>query len=243
MGTDVYLYRKDRRWQKASKVIDVTLTSNQTAYASVTGVASTGIITITGATLADGQILTLSAKTGGSGVSLGVGYYIINASGATGELALTPGGSAVALGTNISAGAGIVSQPELCVWSSEYRDIFTASTAIQTDISEVPTSGPGSTWTTGQSITSPVAAIPTSLKNFQNVVNPTAALITAQTWTLTADAFVANVSDEINHFPLRQTFLKRSFWKFDRGASIAPRYLYAEYIQGDQILDNPPETL
>jgi len=242
MAQDVYLYRKDRRWQKASKVIDVTLTSNQTAYASVTGVASTGVITITGATLADGQILTLSAKTGGSGVSLGVGYYIINASGATGELALTPGGSAVALITDISDGAGIVSQPELSVWSGEYRDIFTASTPVQTDISEIPTSGTGSIWASGQSIQSPFAAIPTSLKNFQNSVNPPGASIVAATWTLTADALVANISDEINHFPLRQTFLKRSFWKFDRGASIAPRYLSAEYIQGDQILYTPPET-
>ena len=243
MPSDLFLYRKDRRWQKASKVIEVTMTSNQTAYASITGVASTNIVTVTGATLADGQILTLSAKTGGSGLSLGVGYYIINASGATGQLSLTPGGSVVALGTNISAGAGIVSQPELSVWSSEYRDIFTASTPLQTDISEIPTGGPGSIWATGQTVQSPVAAIPTDLKNFQNVVNPTGTSIVADVWTLTADAFVANVSDEINHFPLRQTFLKKSFWKFDRGGSVSPRYLYAEYMQGDQILDNPPETL
>jgi len=242
MAQDVYLYRKDRRWQKASKVIDVTMTSNQTAYASVTGVASTNIVTVTGATLADGQILTLSAKTGGSGVSLGVGYYIINASGATGQLSLTPGGSVVALGTNISAGSGIVSQPDLCVWSSEYRDTFTAETAIQTDISEVPTSGLGSTWTTGQPISSPVAVIPTGLKNYQNVVNPATPGLQG-IWTLTADDFTASVSDEINHHPLRQNLLKRSFWKFDRGASAAPRYLYAEYMIGDQILDNPPETL
>ena len=222
MATDIYLYRKDRRWQKASKVIDVTLTSNQTAYASVTGVASTNIVTITGATLADGQILTLSQKTGGSGISLGVGYYIINASGATGELALTPGGSAVALGTNISAGAGIVSQPDLCVWSSEYRDIFSSnvdgtkqggglSGLLESSNSVMSYSGPGiaSATTTGNNV-----------------------LIT-----------VTNQSDEVAHAPLRQSFLKRTFWKFDRGASAAPRYLYAEYIQGDQILDNPPETV
>jgi len=223
MASDIYLYRKDRRWQKASKVIDVTLTSNQTAYASVTGVASTNIVTVTGATLADGQILTLSAKTGGSGVSLGVGYYIINASGATGQLSLTPGGSVVALGTNITApSAGIVSQPELCVWSSEYRDIFSSnvdgtkqggglSGSLESSNSVMSYSGPGiaSATTTGNNV-----------------------LIT-----------VTDQSDEVTHTPLRQSFLKRTFWKFDRGASSAPRYLYAEYLTGDQILDNPPETV
>lgn len=242
MAQDIFLYRRDRRWQKASKVIEVTMTGNQTAYASVTGEESSNIITVAGATLADGQIFTPTTLSGGSGISVGVGYYIVNASGATGQLSLTPGGSVVALITHITAGSGIVSQPELCVWSSEYRDIFTASTSIQTDLSEVPTSGPGSTWTIGQPIQSPVAAIPTGLKNYQNVVNP-ATVGLQNIWTLTAEDFTANISDDINHHPLRQNLLKRSFWKFDRGASATPRYLYAEYMNGDQILDNPPETV
>lgn len=236
MAQDVYLYRKDRRWQKASKVIDVTMTSNQTAYASVTGVASTGIITITGATLADGQILTLSQKTGGSGVSLGVGYYIINASGATGQLSLTPGGSVVALGTAITApSAGIVSQPDLCVWSSEYRDIFSSTVAVNNPIPAGVTGIGGNV-----PFNADVALIPGSL-NSEQLTNPGGFILPSL--GLVGSNVTTSTSDEIAHVPLRQTFLKRSFWKFDRGASAAPRYLYAEYIQGDQILDNPPETL
>lgn len=239
MAQDVYLYRKDRRWQKASKVIDVTLTSNQTAYASVTGVASTGIITITGATLADGQILTLSAKTGGSGVSLGVGYYIIEASGATSKIALTPGGSAVALGTDISAGSGIVSQPELNVWSSEYRDIFSSNIDGTFANSGGGLSGPA----VYKEANSQNSVISYNGPGIASAATTVAAATTGLEAARIVVISVTNQSDEVAHEPLRQSFLKRTFWKFDRGASAAPRYLYAEYIQGDQILDNPPETV
>ena len=236
MATDIYLYRKDRRWQKASKVIEVTMTSNQTAYAGITGVASTNIVTVTGATLADGQILTLSAKTGGSGLSLGVGYYIINASGATGQLSLTPGGSVVALGTNITApSAGIVSQPELSVWSSEYRDIFSSSVEVNNPIPAGATGIGGNV-----PFTSNVSLIP-GLLNSELLTNPGGFIL--PNIGLVGSNVTTSTSDEIAHVPLRQTFLKRSFWKFDRGASAAPRYLYAEYMIGDQILDNPPETI
>ena len=238
MATDIYLYRKDRRWQKASKVIDVTLTSNQTAYASVTGVASTNIVTITGATLADGQILTLSQKTGGSGISLGVGYYIINASGATGELSLTPGGSAVALGTDISAGSGIVSQPELSVWSSEYRDIFSSNIDGTFANSEGGLNGPVYKEANSQN-----SVISYNGPGIASAATTVADATTGLEATRIVVISVTNQSDEVAHAPLRQSFLKRTFWKFDRGASAAPRYLYAEYIQGDQILDNPPETV
>jgi hypothetical protein len=234
-GSPLFLYRKDRRWQKVSNVIELTMTSNQTAYASVTGVAGTGIITVTGATLVNGQILTLNSKTGGSGVSLGVGYYIIDASGATGKLSLIPGGSAVALGTDISAGSGIVSQPELCVWSSEFRDIFNNTNTIYAD--------PGATLPlTNSSFNVDVALIPGALA-YAELTDPTVPSIGETTGGLGAASVTSSVSDEISHYPLRQTFLKKSFWKFDRGASVEPRYLYAEYMLGDQILDNPPETV
>jgi hypothetical protein len=231
MPSDLFLYRKDRRWQKVSSVTEVTMTSNQTAYASVTGASATDIVTVTGATLVDGQILTLTAKTGGSGVSVGVGYYIINASGATAELSLTPGGSVVALGTDITAGAAIVSQPELSVWSSEYRDIFSSN--INTGGSLPVGNMSGSVSSSG---------------SFPGLVNITTANTggvsgTSTTAGSSSTLTIVNESDEVAHMPLRQTFLKRSFWKFDRGSSVSPRYLYAEYLQGDQILDNPPETL
>jgi len=231
----LYLYRKDRRWQKVSNVIEVTMTGNQTAYASITGASATDIVTVTGATLVDGQILTLTAKTGGSGVSVGVGYYIINASGATAELSLTPGGSVVALGTDISAGAGIISQPELRVWSSEYRDVFNNTNTIYAD--------PGATLPlTNASFNVDAALIPGSLA-YAELADPTVPSIGEITGGLGAASVTSSVSDDINHYPLRQTLLNKSFWKFDRGSDAAPRYLYAEYMLGDQILDNPPETV
>jgi hypothetical protein len=235
---NLFLYRKDRRWQKVSNVIEVTMTSNQTAYASVTGVAGTGVITITGATLVNGQILTLNSKTGGSGVSLGVGYYIIDASAATGKLSLTPGGSAVALGTDITAGSGIVSQPELSVWSSEYRDIFSNTTDLFASVGvDSPTNIP---YVGEKPFNAAAAVIPSTFigGGTSSNLTPNGGLSVNGT----SDLSVV-ISDEINHYPLRQTFLKKSFWKFDRGASVEPRYLYAEYMLGDQILDNPPETV
>lgn len=235
MSADLFLYRKDRRWQKVSNVIEVTMTSNQTAYASITGVAGTGVVTVTGATLSNGQILTLTSKTGGSGASLGVGYYIIDASGATGKLSLTPGGSAVALGTDISAGSGIVSQPELFIWSSEFRDIFNKTNSVFA----APT---GALPFTNTAFNVDVALIPGSLA-YAQVFDATLPAPGFPTGGLATASATTSISDDINHQPLRQTFLKRSFWKFDRGADISPRYLYAEYIQGDQILDNPPETV
>lgn len=235
MAEDLYLYRKDRRWQKVSNVIEVTMTSNQTAYASVTGASATDIVTVTGATLVDGQILTLTAKTGGSGVSVGVGYYIINASGATAELSLTPGGSVVALGTDITAGAGIVSQPELRVWSSEFRDTFSSSVAVDSSINQVDS------LSTLTGTASGTVSIP-GVGNVVSTGTSTGGSPTAST-DVTSTVTLSEESDEVAHQPLRQTSLARSFWKFDRGASVEPRYLYAEYLQGDQILDNPPETL
>jgi len=234
MAQDVYLYRKDRRWQKASKVIDVTMTSNQTAYAGVT--SAVNVITVPGASLINGQILTFGSVSGGSGVSVGVGYYIVGATGSTiANLSLTPGGSVVAIGTAITAGTVIVSQPELSVWSSEYRDIFNNTNTVFAN--------PGATLPlTTTAFNIDVALIPGALA-YAEVSDPNFPSIGQVTGGLATASATTSISDEINHVPLRQTFLKRSFWKFDRGASAAPRYLYAEYIQGDQILDNPPETL
>jgi hypothetical protein len=222
---------------KQEGVIDVFLSGSQTAYASVTGNATTNVVTITGATLVNGMQVTFTSLTGGSGLNTGTAYYVIAASGATCQLSLTEGGSAIDFTTNITAGSVIVSNDQMRVWSAEYRDIFTASTPIQTDVSEADPSG---NWYQGQSITSPVAALPDGLKNYDNVINTPGTQTSATIWTLTADSFVANVSDEINHFPLRQTLLNKTFWLFDRGASATPRYLPAEYQEGDIIATSPP---
>lgn len=233
-SSDLYLYRKDRRWQKVSKVQEVSLTGGQTAYASVTGVASTNVVTITGASLANGMLVNFTSLSGGSGLSAGVGYYVIDASGATCKLALTQGGSAIDFTTDITSGSVIVSIDEMRVWSSEFRDTFSNTTTLWPDTGSYPaTVAPGS-------FEGAAAVIPTAFMG-----GGSTGLLNSGTGGLAVGGttdLLASVSDEIAHVPLRQSVLNRTFWKFDRGSSVSPRYLYAEYVQGDQIFDNPPET-
>lgn len=223
-ASDIYLYRKDRRWQKCSKVLEVFLSGSQTAYASVTGNATTNVVTITGATLANGMQVTFTNIVGGSGLTANTAYYVIAASGATCQLSLTQGGSAIDFTTNIVSGSVIVSNDQMRVWSSEFRDIF--QTSASGAIPQAPTTTyNGSTTLPG--IGDPSVEFVPAGAGFKGVQNKNNLTI---------------YSDEAAHAPLRQTLLNRTFWIFDRGASVDPRYLYAEYIQGDQILDNPPET-
>lgn len=222
-ASDIYLYRKDRRWQKCSKVLEVFLSGSQTAYASVTGNATTNVVTITGATLANGMQVTFTNIVGGSGLTANTAYYVIAASGATCQLSLTQGGSAIDFTTNIVSGSVIVSNDQMRVWSAEYRDIFQTSSSGQ----GVGATGSSSNYSTV----------------FPGIGDPDA-ILTAPFGTLQIqnNNNLTIYSDEAAHAPLRQTLLNKTFWIFDRGASVDPRYLYAEYIQGDQILDNPPET-
>ena len=228
MASDIFLYRKDRRWQKVSKVQEVFLTGGQTAYASVTGNATTNVVTITGATLADGMIVTFTSLTGGAGLSANVGYYAVNSSGATCQLALTQDGAAIDFTTTITAGAAIVAIDNMRVWSGEYRDIFSTAASADTETSGAFLAPRGSLSMPG---------IGDASFSWQNTGTYPNNITTSQ-----ASPTISIYSDEAAHAPLRQTLLNRTFWKFDRGASISPRYLYAEYMQGDQVLDNPPET-
>lgn len=223
MASDLYLYRKDRRWQKCSKVLEVFLSGSQTAYASVTGNATTNVVTITGATLANGMQVTFTNIVGGSGLTANTAYYVIAASGATCQLSLTQGGSAIDFTTNIVSGSVIVSNEQMRVWSSEFRDIF-----------QISSSGGGLGGTGASSNYSTV---------LPGIGNPNFTLASfGGTLQIQNNNGLTLYSDEAAHAPLRQTLLNKTFWIFDRGASVDPRYLYAEYIQGDQILDNPPET-
>lgn len=248
MASDIFLYRKDRRWQKVSKVQEVSLTGGQTAYASVSGNATTNVVTITGATLANGMLVAFTSITGGAGLSTGVAYYVIDASGATCKLSLTQGGAAIDFTTNITAGSVIVAIDEMRVWSGEYRDIFDSTNGPLQQAGSY-TNGPDDNQNTTQ-VTASAA-----VTNTGGIVllpqNPVTVATAGSTYNGRATntglfesvaGFSVSLSDELAHFPLRQTLLNRTFWKFDRGTSISPRYLYAEYMQGDQILDNPPET-
>lgn len=236
-ASDLYLYRKDRRWQKCSKVLEVFLSGSQTAYASVTGNATTNVVTITGATLANGMQVTFTNIVGGSGLTANTAYYVIAASGATCQLSLTQGGSAIDFTTNIVSGSVIVSNEQMRVWSSEFRDIFGNTTSLFAANGLVNAGG------VPISSLSPFAASAAVMPStFIGGSSGYASGIDCGLTVVGKSDLSASISDEIHHFPLRQTLLNKTFWIFDRGASVDPRYLYAEYIQGDQILDNPPET-
>lgn len=72
------------------------------ALTSVTGSASTDIFTKSSHGLTNDTRVRLSSLSGGSGLSTGVDYYVVNAS--TGfQLSLTRGGSPVALGSTVSS--------------------------------------------------------------------------------------------------------------------------------------------
>lgn len=238
-GTNLYLIRNNNlTWAKYSNVVDVFLSTKETFYASVTGDEGTDVVTITGASLNNGNLITLTSLVDGAGLATGLTYYAIDASGATCKLSLTPGGSAVDFTTDITSATAIVSNDSMRAWSSEFRDIFTASTPIYTDLS-ADTSG---NWHGAELVTSSVAALPTALKYYDGTINDPGVSITATPWVLAAEAFTASVSDEINHFPLRQTLLQKTFWLFDMGASAQPRYLPAEYQEGDIIATSPPQV-
>jgi len=221
--TDVYLIRKaaNPRSVKYSRITDVFLSGLRTAYAAVTGNSGTGVVTITGATLADGMQIIFTSLTGGSGLSTGIAYFAINSSGATCKLALSEGGSAVSLGTNITAGTVIVVGNQMRVWTSEYRDIFSSS------ITGAVNASSGTLGGDGFSVSSP------------GVLASVADTFTAGSVSTVTPTVDSN-SDEVAHSPLRQTLVNRTFWVFDRGSGETPRYLYAEYQTGDVIADNAP---
>ena len=238
MASDVFLYRKDRRWQKFSKIDEISLTGAQASYSTVTGNATTNVVTITGATITDGDTILFNQLTGGSGLSTGTNYYAINSSGETCKLATTPGGGAIDFTTAITAGVAIVSNAEIFVWSGEFRDLF----SDESEMLAAPTSaGPAPDNYIPGSFTGAAALLPNSplkLELTSATTSPPAKVYSAYTTEVTA-----SVSDEKNHYPLRQTALKKTHWRFRQANSTTPTYLYAVWMDGDQISNNPPETV
>jgi len=240
-GTNLYLIRNNNlTWAKYANVVDVFLSTKETFYASVTGDEGTDVVTITGASLNDGNLITLTSLAGGEGAGLATGltYYAINASGATCKLALTPGGSAVNFTTNITSATAIVSNDSMRAWSSEFRDIFTNSSELYAAVG----SNAGGDLTSSNPVTVAAAILP---------VEPLTVDIVSYAGLIGGlsikkepipEGFTSTISDEINHFPLRQTLLQKTFWLFDMGASAQPRYLPAEYQEGDIIATSPPQV-
>lgn len=218
----VYLIRKTNgTFAKYADALSVSLTGQVTAYGSITGVAATDIVTITGLTCVDGMGITLTSLTGGAGLSTGVKYYLVNSSGSTAKLATSQGGTAINFTTNITAGTLLIQTDELFVWSSEFRDIFSAGTVSQflakSGSSATTMAGAATAITFSDAILGDIAGA--------TILEPTIGVST---------------SDEINHQPLRQTFLARTHWKFTM--STGPSPLYATWADGDIIANNPPNT-
>jgi hypothetical protein len=231
-SSTLFLSRKNGRFFRYDDVSAVSLTGSTTAYAGVTGVDSTDVVTFAGATLSDGLQITFTQLTGGSNVTTNRVYFARDSSGATCKLAETLGGTAVNLGSNITSGYAIIQRDEIRVWSSEFRDIFTNTTTLW------PETGVTPGFTAPGSFVGAAAVIPSVFTGGGG-----------STTTLTGGLAVegeadlrASVSDEINHQPLRQTFLARTHWIFtiENGT---PASLAAEWQTGDVIAPYPPNTV
>jgi hypothetical protein len=232
-ASNVYLIRKNRQWVQFTSIEDVTLTGAISSFSSVTGNASTNVITVTGGAIPTGTPFYFQSKVGGSGLTVGTIYWSVNASGSTLQASLTPGGAAVALSTAITAGVIIATADEINVWSAEFRDIFNQTGAGWGAYGSYTSGGATATAVDPVVGQAGVVVVPDSL-------SPLA--ISTGGIKLGASTMLPAISDEVAHASLRQTLLKRTHWKFDRGSGHTPRYLYATWADGDIIANNPPET-
>lgn len=235
MATSLYLCRKNGRFFRYDDVQAVSLTGAIETYSGVSGVASTNVVTISGATLSNGLQLVFSIATPVVGCNIVAGrtYFARDCSGATCKLEEYVGAGVFSLGANFSDFNVTVQSDELKVWSSEYRDIFTDENTMRA----VP---PGKTpppIIAGDTYNAAAAFLPGDM----NIIK--VASSTTDTYQVVSESITATYSDEKAHFPLRQTFLPRTHWKFDMGSSVAPRYLYAEWLTGDAVTPNPPNTI
>lgn len=157
---DVFLYRKDRRWQKFSKIDEIVLTGD--------------------------------------------------------------------------------SEPDMNVWSSEYRDIFGNTTDLFAGLGT--NSAGGAPFASSTTFSASAAVIPSSFTGGSLTSATVGTYAGGLSVRGTSDLSTA-ISDEISHTDLRQSVLKKTHWRFRQANSATPTYLYATWADGDQISNNPPETL
>lgn len=86
---------------------------------SVTGVASTDTLTCAGHGLADTTKVWFLSKTGGSNLTVGTRYFVRDSATDTFKLAATPGGAAIDLGSDISAGVLTMPAPPKILYTSK----------------------------------------------------------------------------------------------------------------------------
>lgn len=242
MASDLFLCRKNGRFFKYDSVEAVSLTGAIQTFSGVTGNATTNVVTISGATLSDGLQITFT-QVSGSNIVANRTYFARDCSGATCKLEEYVGAGVFTLGTALTDGNVTVQSDEMKVWSSEFRDIFTGTSNLYATLSERVSSN--------EIISSdpvPVAAAtlpinPLTVETAAIIISGSGGSFEDNKKQPVPDGFTTSVSDEINHYPLRQTFLARTHWKFDMGSSVAPRYLFAEWQTGDALAPNPPNTI
>ncbi len=233
VANTIFLIRRTNgRWVQYSGCTAVSLTGQIASYGSVTGVASTNVITVPSSAFLNGYGITFTNLAGGAGLVANVKYYVVNASGATFKLATSQGGTAIDFTTDITSATTILVQTdELFVWSSEYRDVF---------------SGLGTQQGAVLPVSSNTAATMGAPQGYGIGLDPDATLtptnITTGSVTTTVVAGTAKIflSDDIYHAALRQTDLPRTHWKFTMSEGPSP--LYATWADGDIIANNPPNT-
>jgi hypothetical protein len=218
MASELYLIRKDGRFAKFSKVEAVELTSGKflaVFTGSITGTTLT-VTAVSSGTIRVGMALSSSGtiSSGTTIAALGTG------TGGTGTYIVNLSQ------TRASATlTGAVDTDSMLVWSSEFRDLGFAPTLGTRDI------------TTDNGF---IAASPLYMQETGSVSASSAGTNPANQPQMSPTNARARQPDNISHHPLRQSLLFRTHWQFDRGASSAPRYLYATWERGDVIADNPP---
>jgi hypothetical protein len=218
MASELYLIRKDGRFAKFSKVEAVELTSGR-SQAVFTGFITNTTLTVTAVssgTIRVGMSLTSSGTISNNTSILALG----TGTGGTGSYLVSPSqirSSATLTGTGDT--------DSMMVWSSEFRDVgFTPTLGFQ------------------EALTNDgfIGASPLYMQETGSVSASTAGINPSNKPQMSPANARARQPDNISHHPLRQSLLFRTHWQFDRGASSAPRYLYATWERGDVIADNPP---
>lgn len=103
-GASILVTRRGAGELTIAGATGVDVRAAQSSFSTVTGAASTDIITATGSAFIAGQIVRFSSITGGAGLSASTDYYVDSPSTNTFKLAATSGGTAINFTTDITAG-------------------------------------------------------------------------------------------------------------------------------------------
>ena len=144
----------------------------------------------------------------------------------------------MALGTAVTSATTVLIQTDdFMVWSADFRDIFSGLGTQQGTAGGGAKPGGGNygAVTLGAPQGFGIALNPDEATSYFTQTPPGG----SETTYLTG-AVKIMASDDVNHQPLRQTFLAKTYWKFT--CSTGPSPLYAEVLEGDIIANTAPNT-